>query len=257
MNNDKLYNQIKQLAEKDVPDLRQRIKQDQRFIRQEKPSLLKRLIHRPSLLMGTFSLAIILMIFVTVGLPQQLEASSSIFIEINPSVQIDLDEEDQVLKVIPLNEDARRLLEDLDNLEKLDVLVAVDAIIEKAIEKGHLSADHPVVLYDVISDSQTLLERLNDRIQAQIPAIAQQRLPNLDMVRGNAHSRPDDPGSNLPTPGHTMRHNLILDILEAYPDEYTYEELSSLSMGELRRLITNQDSSDNDNPNRPPMPNRP
>lgn len=255
MKNEKLFQQIRQHAERDVPDLTSKIKHNERFLTPTKRPSFTAFFKRPVPVFSALSLVLVVLFIFILTPSQDVLATSTVYLEINPAIQIDLDEDDQVLRIIPLNEDASELIKELNSTHRQDVIVAIDKIIEKAIEKGYLSEEHPVVLFDILSNHSNLVERLNTRIQDRIPEIAQQRLPNLDMVRGNAHSRDDE--NNAIHPGQRMRHNLILTLLDMYPDEFTYEELSTLSMGELRRLMTEHNADEDTPPNRPPMPNRP
>lgn len=252
MSDQKIIQTIRAYAEKDVPDLKTRIKEDPRFIQTKQPSIFKRILQRPVPVFSAFSITLILLFLFIVNIPQEIQASSSLYIEINPAIQIDLDEEDKVLKILALNTDGEALILDINNLKGVDVLTAIDEIIESAILKGYLDNERPVVLFDVLSDNDERRDAITARIESRIPEIAAQHLPNLDMVRGNAQSRPDDVIPNEIEPGMMMRRNLINQVLDQYPDEYTYAQLSELSIVELRRIIRGEGPPSNSSDNGPP-----
>ena len=234
---------LKTLAKESTPDLRNTIKKDPRFkvTQKRSPFNLKAVFAMGSLAMA----AIILTVFLSMS-PSLPQATTSIFIAINPEIQIDIDDDDEILEIIPLNSDATHIIEQL-NIEDLDDLTSlIENIIEKAILLGYLDEDNPHVMYDVIrSDGQVPSHVLN-RIESMIPEIASRHLPNLDMARGNANPRPNDENFNPHDRVDAMRENLIYEVLEAFPEEYTYEELSSYSVGELRAILRR-----NSMPNRP------
>ena len=240
MRDDKIKQMIQSAAKQDAPDLKARIKSDPRFIPKHKPSWLNAL--KPRFIPAFSALSIILiMFFVFFTTPsQETIAASTIYMEINPAIQLDLDEEDQVIEIIALNDDAEDFIHYLDDIIDTDVLDAIDSIVEKALEKGFLNKDRPVILYDVVSENAQLSTALSQRIEAKIPAIATQHLPNLDMFRGN--SRPHDEDRNTPVsnPAEVMRNNLIRQILNEFPDDYTIEDLRNLSITELRRILVPQ-----------------
>ena len=251
MSDQKIIQTIRAYAEKDVPDLKTRIKEDPRFMQTKRPSIFERILQRPVPVFSAFSFALILIFLFITNIPQEIQASSSLYMEINPSIQIDLDEEDKVLTILALNTDGEALILDLNNLKGEDVLTAIDEIIGTAIAKGYLDSERPVVLFDVLSDNEERRDAVTARIESRIPDIAAQRLPNLDMVRGNAQSRPDEVPNDI-EPGMMMRRNLINQVLDLYPDEYTYDQLSELSVVELRRIIRGDGPPSNPGENGPP-----
>lgn len=72
-------------------------------------------------------------------------------LDINPSIELVLDTNNQVLSVYAANEDAQVLLYAEENLIGLDVDVAVEKITQLAIELGYLSEENSVINTSVIS----------------------------------------------------------------------------------------------------------
>ncbi len=93
---------------------------------------------------------------------------SFVAIDINPSVEFIVDEDDVVLEAIAANDEAEGLLEDLE-LVGLPVEEALDAYLEAALDAGYLDAnaeDNVVVITTDEPDAEEgLKERLRERAE--------------------------------------------------------------------------------------------
>ncbi|MDD2489958.1 MAG: hypothetical protein PHY26_01720, partial [Bacilli bacterium] len=86
-----------------------------------------------------------------------------IMIDINPSVQLGVNEDDKVVEVVALNEDADILLSDM-NLEDMELEEAVDSIVDEAVEIGYIdefSNENQVVVSSCLEKKQKRLEYEN------------------------------------------------------------------------------------------------
>ena len=72
------------------------------------------------------------------------EIVSTIIIDINPSIKIDLDKDNNVIKVTPLNEDAKKIIDKDYNGEKLDIVF--NEIRDNSIKEGLLKDDTSIIL---------------------------------------------------------------------------------------------------------------
>ena len=74
---------------------------------------------------------------------------SKIYLEINPQIEIEVDE-DKVISVTPLNEDAKEIVSDLKENTTLDDLYK--DIVEKLVDKGYTADNKVTILLHVSSD---------------------------------------------------------------------------------------------------------
>lgn len=117
----------------------------------------------------TLALGIVFLLGIVLVI-QNESVAAIVTIEINPSVQLDLDEEDFVIKVEALNEDASHLL--IEDLIDVPVEVAVEKIVNRAFEAGYIDSDNIDENYVLLStidlkeDGQ--FEKIQDRLQSII-----------------------------------------------------------------------------------------
>ncbi len=109
------------------------------------------------------------LILVIVGCSGSVSAAEAyVTIDINPSIELVVNNRDEVVYVNALNEDAEVLLVDLDIIG-MNVEDAMDLIIDKAIELGYIDTEADETYVSVSSTSETDFgERVKNRIKAAI-----------------------------------------------------------------------------------------
>ncbi len=99
--------------------------------------------------------------------------AARVALDVNPSVELTLDKNDQLLKAIPCNADAKALLDGM-KLEELPVDEAVDVLVDALQQSGYLSSENGTVLISVDAKgghgeqlqqqlSEAVRQALNDR----------------------------------------------------------------------------------------------
>ncbi len=81
------------------------------------------------------------------------KATSYVSVDVNPSIELVLDQNDEVMSVTGANEDARVLLFREDGIVGAKVNVAIENIASLAVEYGYLTADNATVDVCVVSSS--------------------------------------------------------------------------------------------------------
>ena len=107
--------------------------------------------------------AVFVLVFVGSLFVAQEDYATLVVIDINPSVQLELDEDEYVIGYEALNEDAETL--GLDSVMGMSVEDAVSYITQKAAELGFIDLndlDDDYVLIATISDNDDVEERLRD-----------------------------------------------------------------------------------------------
>ena len=114
------------------------------------------------------------------------EAASFVSLDINPSVELTLDKNNNVLSVYAANEDAQVLLYGENDIVGMTVEEAVDKITSLAIELGYINEDNEVVQTSVtaVNGSDALLEKVN----AQISATATKLNASISVSGADAYS---------------------------------------------------------------------
>lgn len=169
---------------------------------------------------------------------------STILLDVNPSIQVTANRQDQVLQVTGLNEDGRRLLEG-KSYAGAPLPQVMGSLADSLAQADYLNADHATVLLSVESlrggHAQELENTLSASIQAALeprqitPNIITQTMERDDALQQAAEEQHISPG----------KMKFIQMILEE-EDDYTMEELSSMNMDELRRIAWRELDEDAD-----------
>lgn len=174
--NKKIKNEIKNAYINEAPDLLSKIKDncnnieqienDYSIIQPKKSLILRRSI---------FSLCSVVLIFIgiiighfAIKTNNYTEASyseTSIYIDVNPSIEIQLDKDDKVYKCIAINEDAEEILKDID-FEGVKLNTALNAIVGALYSNGYLSYESNSILVGLNNDDNELLQNVTNEINS-------------------------------------------------------------------------------------------
>lgn len=153
----------------------------------------------------------------------EISAVSYISIDINPSFELTLNQQDNVIAVSSFNNEAQVLLSELQ-LEGVYYTEAVDLIVEKADEMGYLS-DQPALEISVISNKESeLMSSLNNT------SAVQQYGASCHSVNAQYHKEAQSQGMSF------GKYQAYLEWKELDPN-VTVEHCQQLSMNEIREGI--------------------
>ena len=113
---------------------------------------------------------ILFAVIAIVGCTNSVSANDTyVTLDINPSVELIVTPKEKVIYANPLNEDAEVLLVDL-NLVGLDLDVAIQVIMDKAIELGYIDVDseETIVSVTAISKDAAIGEKIKNQVKAHI-----------------------------------------------------------------------------------------
>ena len=125
-------------------------------------------------LMKSLTFGLIICVFFTFGFligniePKETEIikEASIYLDVNPSIEIEIDENQKVIKCIPTNEDANKILENI-SLTGVDINTALFAIVGSMYTNGYLNSETNSILVTVDSKSEEsdLLNQITHQIE--------------------------------------------------------------------------------------------
>ncbi len=113
---------------------------------------------------------------------------SFVTLDINPSIEIVVDGENKVASVYGANEDGKVLLYNETGIQGEDVEVAIDKIINLAVNMGYLSEDNKAVDVSVSSEKDATGEELTSKVNAKITATAKNLGLNVTTTADGAYS---------------------------------------------------------------------
>lgn len=161
---------------------------------------------------------------------------STVSLDVNPSIEIQVNRKERVLSVTPLNSDGKVIVGSMDfSGNSLDV--TVNALIGSMVQNGYLSEIANSILISVDSRNaekgtqlQTeLTEKVNAILQSDKFSVLSQTVEKNDELKEEASSFGITPG----------KAQLIRDILKNNASR-TFGELASMSINELNLLLNNE-----------------
>ena len=170
---------------------------------------------------------------------------SLVTLDVNPSIQLQLDDDEKVVDVVAGNEDAKKIIKDMD-LDDADANVAINAVLGSLVKEGYLTTENNTVLLSVENDDDDKRESLEDdfseHIQSSLKeyeidgAILSQSLDLDDDIEEMMKKYDISAGKAV----------LIEKILEKNDDNKTYkiEDLVKLNAQELILIYQNRGNDD-------------
>lgn len=165
-------------------------------------------------------------------------------LDLNPSIQLDANRNDQVLAVHALNEDGNRVLKDM-RLEKTDLNVAINAIMGSMLQAGFLADDINTFLVSVDNPSSEKSAELRNLISGQLETLmASNSLDGLIISQKLAVD--DDVSAIADQYGISLgKAYLLRHIHDGYP-EIALDVLAAMKIGELADLFAHTIAEDDD-----------
>ncbi len=173
--------------------------------------------------------------------------TSTVAIDVNPSIEIEVNRKDRVVEVNALNEDAETILADLE-LEKKDINEAIYLIVEKMFAEGKLSAEQNALLLSVDSKNDKKADALKQNALAKIgeafgavkregeeqitPAIIVQ-----DYKKNDNKNNQDKNEKCSPAKATLIKKVIEAGLKDADGVAYTAEQLEEMNMHELMLLL--------------------
>ena len=106
---------------------------------------------------------------------------ATVFIDVNPSVKIEIDEDNKVLSLAAVNEDGEVLLENYDYAEK-GLSAAVSDLVSLLIEKEYLNKENNLVLLTVNSEDEHYSASLCAELREAVNGVFEKELPEGEVV---------------------------------------------------------------------------
>ncbi|MED4798672.1 anti-sigma factor domain-containing protein [Bacillus atrophaeus] len=105
--------------------------------------------------MGIFTMtAIMLFIFMMLPVFSNNKAYAYMTIDINPSFEMALNSEYEVIELTPLNDEGKRIVSDINDWEKSDFKQVIDAIITDCSEQGYVKESKEILISTVYENTK-------------------------------------------------------------------------------------------------------
>lgn len=171
-----------------------------------------------------------------------MRADATIYLDVNPSVELKIDRNEKVISAEANNADGEQILEEMD-LKHTDLDVAMNALIGSMVKHGYLSEARHVVLVSVESSDSRKAEQLKSHVSEEIYAY----LENL-IGSGKVFEQQIQRDTELNKIAKTYRITpgkaaIMKKIVQLYP-ELDYVKLASLSLEELMEYLETDEEDD-------------
>ena len=167
---------------------------------------------------------------------------SVVMLDVNPSLSMNVDENEKVLSVEALNDDAKEILGSMD-LKGTSLETAVNAVIGSMLQKGYLSDIQNSILVSVENKDADRSARL----QEQISRIISQAVANSSMDAAVLSQTISDDNADLAELAEKYsislgKTALIQEVVNQKPGT-TFESLASMSINEIALIISSNNVS--------------
>ena len=172
---------------------------------------------------------------------------SIINFDVNPSIEIKIDNDREVISAIALNDDGMKVLDNMD-LDDVSLNVAVNAIIGSMLKNGYLTVSENSILVSVKNKDVDKANALKEEISNDISAILNASSINASIL---SQAYDDDANAqNLATENNISegKARLISNIISSNITDskgnlYTFDTLKDLSINELNLLVSSKNAT--------------
>ena len=249
MNKSKFEERITTSFKSETPDILDKIKSSDQFYVPDKVKKYdfsrffnKRLSYS---LASVFVLAIVLFSVLTSGTSLDPVVASTVTIDINPSIEITLDEDDNVINITAINSDGELLIDRDIKFRGLSLDETIEIIIAEAIVRGFIVDDTEdnIILIDVSSEELDIKARVEQALEVKITSEMAKVARAVQVRRENREDLTEDEVEELKDDASQFRISLAkLHLINQIIDEddtYTIEDLKDLSVRSLYVILNN------------------
>ncbi len=156
--------------------------------------------------------------------------------DVNPSLELELNGKEKVIKVNAVNDDAKKIVGDM-NLEKVDLNVAVNAIIGSMLQKGYLSVEENSILVSVNAQSENEAERMQKTLSTDISALLSNSNINACVITQTFRRGEGAQGGVSAAKAALINKVLASGLKKGDGTPYTYEQLKDLKVHQLKLIL--------------------
>ena len=154
--------------------------------------------------------------------------------DVNPSIELKVDSEEDVISVKGLNDDGKKVLEGMD-LEDTDLEVAVNAIIGSMLKHGYINEMANSILLSVSGVEGYDADALETKLANEVNAL----LKNGAVLSQNVSNADDKLVKLADEYGITVGKAALIQEIVKNSKTHTFEQLAGLTINELNLISNN------------------
>lgn len=170
---------------------------------------------------------------------RNLYVESTVYLDVNPSIELQTNIKQKVVKVKAHNEDGKKILADME-LDNIDVDVALNAILGSMVKQGYLSEAKHMILLSVEGKNQEKADILCEKLKTELDNCLQSLIGKGKVYAQNIQSDSQiekEAKQYGISPGKVI---FIHQILEKNP-QLDFETLAKMSMSELEKYVSQEE----------------
>jgi uncharacterized membrane protein YkoI len=161
--------------------------------------------------------------------------TSTISLDVNPSIELRVNRQERVLEALALNEDAKSVLDGMD-LKGSDLNVAVNAIIGAMVRNGYISEMANSILISVDSDDNADAKALQEKLTLEVSKLLDAQ--NFDAaVLSQTVEKESELKVKAEKYGITVGKAQLVEKITKQDLRYSFSELAGLTVHQLNLLV--------------------
>ena len=169
-----------------------------------------------------------------------LYVQTTVYLDVNPSVELQTNTREKVVRAVAHNKDGEKILADMD-LKDTDVDVALNAILGSMVKQGYLSEAKHMILLSVEGDDQEKADAMCTRFEKEVDNCLQSLIGTgkvyIQSIQNDSQTMEKAKEYGI-SPGKVV---FIQKILEENP-ELDFETLVQMPMSELEKYVYPEDN---------------
>ncbi len=168
-------------------------------------------------------------------------SNATIALDVNPSIEIEINGKEEVKEVRALNEDAEVVIGDMD-FEGVDLDIAIYAIIGSMLDHGYLSTDQNSILISIDSRNEKKAQALKDKLIGDVNSILGDKNIDASVItqyydRDAENGKADGENKLSRAKAALISKIIAAGLLDANGVPYTEEVLAKLNVNELKLIL--------------------
>ena len=173
--------------------------------------------------------------FTSIGYGWSNAVTTTVSLDVNPSVEILLNRNEKVKEIHALNEDARIILGDM-NFEGSSLDVAINALIGSMLRNGYITELANSILISVDDNNADRAKNLQEKLTREIETLLQTETFN-GAILCQTVTKTDELSAVAKAHNISLGKAKLINQLVAQNTTYTFEDLVGLSINDLNLLV--------------------
>jgi len=175
--------------------------------------------------------AVLFFIFVQWELNNNV-VSSRIYLDVNPSINIEMNKKDKIIALIALNKDGKKIVEGIDYKGK-SVYTIIDELLNRMIQGNYISKDEPFLLLSAYNKDEQIAKIKEDKIENHIRKYLEKKSidPIILSQKVNVSIEKEEK-----EPGLSITKKALIQKMNTLNPNLKVETLKNLSISELMSL---------------------